>query len=181
MRIFCELRSSYPSPAGTRKNTKQWAKCPLVLYAKPSNKRFIIPLQKTNCYLQLLGYYFVGKSIQKSPDSVCEDDVNIEQNARAHYMRNHWMRKKKYIYILFWLLFSGKSIQNILQFSHSCSFWICRYSPCCKPVKPGHYIVLRPRILRVLLNLYGRRHNSGMIIPFIASIFFTSVKCTCLK
>ena len=50
-------------------------KCPLVLYAKPSNKRFIIPLQK-----MLL---FFGKSIQKYPDSVCENDVNNEQNVRA--------------------------------------------------------------------------------------------------
>ena len=38
--------------------------------------------------------------------------------------------------MLFWLLFSGKRIQNILQFSHSCSFCICQYSPFCKPVKP---------------------------------------------
>ena len=53
----------------------------------------------------------------------------------------------------FWLLFCGKSIQNFLQFSHSCSFCIRRYSPSCKPVKPGHYSVLRPRILRVLLTL----------------------------
>ena len=50
-------------------------KCLLVLYAKPSNKRFIIPLQK-----KLL---FFGKSIQKYPDSVCENDVNNEQNVRA--------------------------------------------------------------------------------------------------
>ena len=89
--------------------------------------------------------------------------------------------KKIYIYILFWLLFSGKSIQNILQFSQSSSFWIWRYSPCWKPVKPGHYSVLWPRILRVLLTLHGKRHHSGIIIPFIASIFFTNVKCTYLK
>ena len=38
--------------------------------------------------------------------------------------------------------------------SHSCSFCIRRYSPCCKPVKPGHYGVLRPRILLVLLTLW---------------------------
>ena len=37
-----------------------------------------------------------------------------------------------------------------------CSFCIRRYSPCCKPVKPGHYGVLRPRILLVLLTLYGK-------------------------
>ena len=36
---------------------EQWAKCPLVLYAKPSNKRFIIPLQK-KFYLKI-GFYFL--------------------------------------------------------------------------------------------------------------------------
>ena len=53
---------------------EQWAKCPLVLYAKPSNKRFIIPLQKK----KLSGNWllFFGKSIQRHPDSVCENDVN---------------------------------------------------------------------------------------------------------
>ena len=54
---------------------------PLVSYAKPSNKRFIIPLPK-NCYFAI-GFYFFGKSIQKHPDSVCEDDVNNEQNVRT--------------------------------------------------------------------------------------------------
>ena len=93
---------------------------------------------KKNCYFAI-GFYFFGKSIQKHPDSVCENDVNNEQNVREYYMSNHWTRgwlfycKKK---MLFWLLFSGKSIQNILQFSHSCSFCICQYSPFCKPVKP---------------------------------------------
>ena len=39
MRIFCELR-------GIKKKFEQWAKCPPVLYAKPSNKGFTISLQK---------------------------------------------------------------------------------------------------------------------------------------
>ena len=43
------------------------------IIAKPSNKRFIIPLQK-----KLSGNWvlFFGKSIQRHPDSVCENDVN---------------------------------------------------------------------------------------------------------
>ena len=32
---------------------------------------------------------FFGKSIQKHPDSVCENDVNNEQNVRTYYMPNH--------------------------------------------------------------------------------------------
>ena len=59
MRIFCDLRSSFSSPAGTKKNTKQWTKCPLVSYDKPSNDRFIIPLQRKNCYLQLASIFLV--------------------------------------------------------------------------------------------------------------------------
>ena len=46
-------------------------------------------------------------------------------------------------------------IPRFVQFSHNCSF-IRRYSPSCKPVKLGHYSVLRPRILRLLLTLYGK-------------------------
>ena len=69
--------------------------------------------------------------------------------------------KKK---LLFWLLFSIVNLFSILkirfipqfdQISHNCSF-ICRYSPCCKPVKLGHYSVLWPGILRLLLTLYGK-------------------------
>ena len=31
--------------------------------------------------------YFFGKSIQKYPDSVCENDVNNEQNSRVVYAK----------------------------------------------------------------------------------------------
>ena len=97
---------------------EQWAKCPLVLCTKPSNKKFIIPPQK-NCYFAI-GFYFFGKSIQKHSDSVCENNVNNEKNVRAYHMPNHWMSgwlsycKRK---MLYWLLFSSKGIQNI---------WFCQ-------------------------------------------------------
>ena len=58
---------------------------PLVLYAKQSNKRFIIPLQKKLLFCNW--FLFFGKSIQKHPDSVWENDVNNEQNARAYYAK----------------------------------------------------------------------------------------------
>ena len=38
---------------------EQWAKCPLVFYAKPSNKRFIIPPQKKDVILQLASIFLV--------------------------------------------------------------------------------------------------------------------------
>ena len=68
--MFCELRIT---------SNEQ-------IYAKPSNKRFIIPLQKKFCYFAI-GFYLFGKSIQKHPDSVCENDVNNEQNVHAYHMQ----------------------------------------------------------------------------------------------
>ena len=139
MRIFCVLRRG-------EEKYEQWAKCPLVLYAKPSNKRFIISLQK-NCYFAI-GFYFFGKSIQKHPDSVFENDVNNEQNVGGYYMSNHWTRGwffycKKNLYFGFYFLVR---ISKTSWFS-----FIRRCSSCCKPVKLGHYSVLWLRILPLLL------------------------------
>ena len=41
---------------------EQWAKCPRVLYVKPSNKRFIIPLQKGVILMQ---FYLVRVFLKK--------------------------------------------------------------------------------------------------------------------
>ena len=99
MRIFCELRSIFPSPAGARKNT---------------SNEFIIPLQKKLVFGNW--FLFFGKSIQKHPDSVWENDVNNEQNVRAYYAKP--LNERLIMYckrkMLFWPLFSSKSIQNIL-------------------------------------------------------------------
>ena len=60
-------------------------------YYMPNHR--IRGLYKKSCYFTI-GFYFFGKSIHKHPDSVCEDDVNNEQNLRAQlYMPNHWMRR----------------------------------------------------------------------------------------
>ena len=53
-----ELRSIFLRPAMARKKYEQWAKCPLILYAKPSNKRFIITLQNI-VILQLASIFWV--------------------------------------------------------------------------------------------------------------------------
>ena len=70
---------------------------------------------KKNWYLAI-GFYFLGKSIQKHPDSVWGNDVNNEQNVRAYYAKP--LNERLIMYckrkMLFWLLFSSKSIQNIL-------------------------------------------------------------------
>ena len=61
-------------------------------------------------------FLFFGKSIQKHLDSVWENDVNNEQNVRAYYAKP--LNERLIMYckrkMLFWLLFSSKSIQNIL-------------------------------------------------------------------
>ena len=84
---------------------------------------------------------FFGKSIQKHPIPSVRVTLTMSkmlvliicQNEREV---NYFTAKKNVNFN--WLLFSSMSIQNILILSHSCSFWICRCSPCCKPVKPGH-------------------------------------------
>ena len=55
----CELRGIFSSPAGGEEKYEQWGKCPLVLYAKPSNKRFIIPLQKKLLFCNWLPLFLV--------------------------------------------------------------------------------------------------------------------------
>ena len=56
-----------------------------------------------------IGLYFFGKSIQKHSDSVCENDVNNEQNVHALVYAKP-LNKRLIILLqkkmLFWLLFS---------------------------------------------------------------------------
>ena len=64
---------------------------------------------KKNCYFAI-GFYFLGKSIQKHPDSVCENDVNNEQTVRAYYAKSLNERliildPKKTCYFGFYFLF----------------------------------------------------------------------------
>ena len=107
---------------------------------------------KKRCYFAI-GFYFFGRSIQKHPDSVFENDVNNEQMfARIicqsiEWKVNYSTAKNVILASIFYLIF----VSRFVQFSHSCSLCIRRYSPCCKPVQPGHYT-----ILRVLLTLYGK-------------------------
>ena len=154
MRICCELRSIFPSPAGARKNT--------------SNEQNVRSYDMLNHRIRgLLFHYkkklpfgnwflFFGKSIQKHPDSVWENDVKNEQNVRVYYAKP--LNERLIMYckrkMLFWLLFCSKSIQNILILSA-----IVAPSPSAgiRPVVNRlNYSVLRPRILRFLLTSYGK-------------------------
>ena len=107
MRVFCELRSIFPSPAGARKNTSN-EQNGRSYYMLNHRIRGLLFHYKKNCYFAI-GFYFLGKSIQKDPDSVCENDVNSEQTVRAYYAKPLNERLNKLFYIknlLFWLLFS---------------------------------------------------------------------------
>ena len=42
VRTFCSLQVFFPCPLGTRKNTMQLAKYPLVLYVKPFNNVYFL-------------------------------------------------------------------------------------------------------------------------------------------
>ena len=84
MRIFCEFRSIFPSPAGARKNTSNEQNV-RSYYMLNHRIRGLLFHYKKNYFA--IGFYFFGKSIQKHPDSVCENDVNNEQNVRGYYVK----------------------------------------------------------------------------------------------
>ena len=131
---------------------------------------------------------FFGKSIQKRPDSVCEDDVNNEQNVLAHYMPNHWMRRK--------LFYRKKKKKHIYYFGFYFLLRVSKTSYSSVIVAPFESAGIRPVVNRLNQDTtvyYGLvfcafswpyavvKDNSWIVNPFIASIFFTRAKCTCLK
>ena len=81
MRIFCELRGIFPS---NEQNVRSYYML---------NKRGLLFHYKKKKMLFCNWCPYIFKSIQKHPDSVCEDDVNNKQNVRAYYMPNHRMRR----------------------------------------------------------------------------------------
>ena len=155
MRIFCDSRCIFPNPAGGRGGGgkyEQWAKCPLVFYAKPSNKRFIIPPQKKGVILQVTSIFLVRVFRNILIPSLRMTLTMSKMFASIicqsiEWKVNYSTAKNVILASIFYLIF----VSRFVQFSHSCSLCIRRYSPCCKPVQPGHYT-----ILRVLLTLYGK-------------------------
>ena len=68
--------------------------------------------------------------------------------------RDYFTAKEK---CYFGFCFLVRGIQNILILAAIVApFASAGIRPVVKPVKPGHYSVLRPRILRVFLTLYGK-------------------------
>ena len=143
MRIFCSCVVIFPNPAGARKNTsnEQNVRSYFMLNHRI---RGLLFRYKKNCYLAI-GFYFFGRNIL------------------IPYVRMTLTMGKMFARIILASIFYLICVLRFVQFSHSCSFCIRRYSPCCKPVKPGHYSELRPRILRVLLTYMVKWRNSGII------------------
>ena len=131
----------FPSSAGARKNKSKEQNVRSYFMLSHRIRGLLFPYEK-NCYLAI-GFYFFGKSIQKHPDSVCENDVNNEQNVRAYYMQtiewevNYSTAKNAISASIFYFIF----VRWFVQFSHSCSFCFRRYSPWCRSVKAGHYTI----------------------------------------
>ena len=139
----------FRTPQG-RGKIRAMSKCPLVFYAKPSNKRLIIPPKR--CYFAI-GFYFLVRVFR----NILIPSLRMTLTMSKMFARiicqsiewkvNYSTAKNVILASIFYLIF----VSRFVQFSHSCSLCIRRYSPCCKPVQPGHYT-----ILHVLLNLYGK-------------------------
>jgi len=82
------LSSIFPSPEGARKNASNEQNVRSYYMLNHRIRGLLFHYKKKNCYFTI-GFYFFGKSIEKHPDSVCENDVNNEQNVRGHYMSNY--------------------------------------------------------------------------------------------
>ena len=118
---------------------------------KPSNKRFIIPLQKQLLFCNWL-LFFLVRVLRNTliPSEKMTLTINkmfagiicqtIEREVDFSTAKNCY--------------FGFYSLVRVSKTSRF-SFIRC-YSPCFKPVKLGHYNILRPRILRFLLTLYGK-------------------------
>ena len=48
-------------------------------------KGLLFHYKKKKCYFAI-GLYFLVRVFTENPDSVCENDVNNEQNVRVYYM-----------------------------------------------------------------------------------------------
>ena len=90
MWIFCELCSIFPSPTGARKNKSNEQNVCSYYMLNHRIRGLLFHYKKK----LLFGNWFLifGKSIQKHPDSVRENDVNNEQNVRVYYAKPLNMR-----------------------------------------------------------------------------------------
>ena len=71
--VFCELRSNFLNPAGARKNTSNEQNVRLYYMLNHRIRGLLFHYKKKLSGNWLL---FFGKSIQRHPDSLCENDVN---------------------------------------------------------------------------------------------------------
>ena len=148
---------SEPRGGEEKYELQQWAKCPLVLYAKPSNKRFIIPLQKKYVILQLASTFFVRVFRSILIPSVRMTLTMSKMFARIIKLCQtiEWevnsVLLQKQCYFGFYFL--------VRVFKYSCSLCIHRYSPCRKPVELVFCAFSWPYMVKW--------HNSGIIKTYL--------------
>ena len=112
MRIFCKLRSIFPSPAGARKNTSNEQNV-RTYYMLNHRIRGLLFHYKKICYL-VIGFNFLVRVFRSILIPSGRMTLTMSKMF-ARIMPNQIERLIMYCKrkMLFWLLFSSKSIQNI--------------------------------------------------------------------
>ena len=82
--IFCKLRSIFPSLAGARKNTSNEQNVRSYFMLNHQIRGLLFHYKKN--YQKIEANCQITKSIQKHPDSVCENDVRNAQNVRTYLL-----------------------------------------------------------------------------------------------
>ena len=136
MRVFCELRSILYNTSNEQ-NAHSY-------YMLSHRIRGLLFHYKKNCYFAI-GLYSVSVFSNKI--------VNVFIVELSNFCL--FCLFSSFFFVQLGPKDPNKSKLGSSPVSHNC-FFIRRYSPCCKPVKLGHYRVLQPRILRLLLTLYGK-------------------------
>ena len=149
MRIFCELRIIFPSPAGARKNASNKQNVRSYYMLSHRIRGLLFHYKKTLSFCNWLLFCFGFQSVKLSTSSSLSCLISVCSVKSVPVDKSSSSLKKSSPKD------PNKSKLGSCPVSHNCSF-IRRYSPCCKLVKLGHYSVLRSRSLRLLLSLYGK-------------------------
>ena len=163
MRIFCDSRCIFPNPAGGRGgggNTSNEQNVRSYFMLNHRIRGLLFHHKKKMLFCNWLLFFLVRVFRNILIPSLRMTLTMSKMFASIicqsiEWKVNYSTAKNVILASIFYLIF----VSRFVQFSHSCSLCIRRYSPCCKPVQPGHYT-----ILRVLLTLYGKtRSNQGLM------------------
>ena len=145
MQIFCELRRLFEQYEQNEQNVCSY-------YMLNHRKRGLLFHYKKIVILQLASIFLVrvfrNTLILSVKVKLTMNKMFVGIICQTIEWEVDFSTAKKNCYFGFYLLVR---VSKTSWFS-----FIRRYSPCCKRVKLGHYSVLRPRILCLLLTLYGK-------------------------